>query len=49
MRLSTKSVKDWHTSMTSYLRRWVEEHKDGREDTWTPAAKKAIDLNGVYQ
>lgn len=49
MRLSTKSVKDWHTGMTAYLRRWVEEHKDGREDTWTPAAKKAIDLNGVYQ
>lgn len=49
MKLSTRSVKDWHTSMTSYLRRWVDEHKDGREDTWTPDAKKAIDLNGVYQ
>ena len=49
MSLSTKSAKDWHTGMTSYLRRWVEEHKDGREDTWTPGVKKAIDLNGVYQ
>lgn len=49
MNLSTKSATDWHTGMTSYLRRWVEEHKDGREDTWTPKVKKAIDLNGVYQ
>jgi len=49
MSLSTKSAKDWHTGMTSYMRRWVEEHKDGREDTWTPGVKKAIDLNGVYQ
>ncbi|KAF0198860.1 MAG: hypothetical protein FD170_3980 [Bacteroidetes bacterium] len=49
MSLSTRSAKDWHTGMTSYMRRWVEEHKDGREDTWTPGVKKAIDLNGVYQ
>lgn len=49
MNLSTRSQKDWHTGMTSYMRRWVEEHKDGREDTWTPGAKKAIDVNGVYQ
>lgn len=39
MKLSTKSQKDWFVAMTSYLRRWVEEHKDGKLDTWTPNAK----------
>lgn len=28
----------WHDSMTSYMRRWVEEHRDGRPDLWTPSA-----------
>lgn len=28
--------KQWHADMVAYVRRWVEEHKDGREDTWTP-------------
>lgn len=29
--------KQWHDDMCAYVRRWVEEHKDGRADTWTPA------------
>ena len=49
MRLSTKSRLDWFRAMTSYLTRWVEEHKDGRDDTWTPEIKTAIDANGTYQ
>lgn len=36
MKLSNKSQKQWHRSMKSYMKRWVEEHKDGREDKWTP-------------
>lgn len=49
MKISTKSQKDWFDAMTSYLRRWVEEHKDGKTDNWTPEAKQAIDTNGVWQ
>jgi hypothetical protein len=36
LRLTTGKQMDWFISMTSYLLRWVEEHKDGRADTWTP-------------
>ncbi len=27
--------REWHAAMQSYMRRWVEAHKDGKEDTWT--------------
>lgn len=49
MKLSTKSQKDWYIAMTTYLLRWVEEHKDGKTDSWTPEIKKAIDSNGVWK
>lgn len=39
MKLSTKSQKDWFAAVTSYLFRWVEEHSDMKEDTWTPELK----------
>lgn len=26
----------WYADMCQYVRRWVEAHKDGAEDTWTP-------------
>ena len=28
--------RQWYENMRAYIRRWVQEHKDGREDTWTP-------------
>ncbi len=37
MNLATGTVRGWHRGMTAYLKEWVETHKDGREDTWTPA------------
>lgn len=49
MQMVTNSQRDWHKSMCGYLRRWVEEHKDGRQDTWTPDVRKAKDDNGVWQ
>jgi len=49
MKLSTKSQKDWFEAMTSYLLRWVEEHKDGKNDTWTPNTKQAINENGIWK
>lgn len=37
IKLSTDGQHRWWLDVNEYLRRWVEEHKDGREDTWTPA------------
>ena len=47
--IDMSSQRAWHAAMTAYVRRWVEEHKDGRQDTWTPDMRKARDLNGVWQ
>lgn len=38
MGVGTRTKRQWHSDMTEYLRKWVEEHKDGRADTWTPEA-----------
>lgn len=38
MGVRTRTKRQWHSDMTEYLRKWVAEHKDGREDTWTPEA-----------
>ncbi len=35
--IETGTVRGWHRGMTAYLRDWVEAHKDGGQDTWTPA------------
>jgi hypothetical protein len=48
MRLNTTSQRAWHDALTAYLRRWVDEHKDGRTDTWTPDTRVARDSNGVW-
>lgn len=37
MKIATGSRRDWFDGMTAYLRDWVEAHKGGNEDTWTPA------------
>lgn len=36
MQIETGTILGWFNGVTSYLRDWVEEHKDGRQDTWTP-------------
>lgn len=33
--ISTVSAREWHRTMGAYMRRWVEEHRDGQVDTWT--------------
>lgn len=48
--LSTR--KSWCLNMQEYCRSWAHEHKDGRQDTWTPSvkgARVAIDETGVYK
>ena len=32
---------EWYANVQRYLVSWIEEHKDGRQDTWTPSARKA--------
>ena len=40
--------KRWFLGVQKYVREWVEEHKDGREDTWTPDERQSRDENGVW-
>jgi hypothetical protein len=49
MRIPTKSQKEWFKGVQTYLNNWVEEHKDGKTDTWTPEVKQPINTNGVWQ
>lgn len=32
-------LREWHRSMKTYVKAWVAQHRDMREDTWTPAPK----------
>lgn len=48
MGLSTASEKRWHSDMCAYISRWVDEHKDGREDKWTPDTRQAETESGVW-
>lgn len=41
--------KRWHAQLREYMRKWVYEHIDGREDTWTSANRHARDASGVWQ
>jgi len=41
--------REWFDNVCEYLRRWVEEHKDGRQDTWTPEMRTAKDSTGCWQ
>lgn len=40
--LTSDDERRWFTSLRAYMLRWVEEHKDGREDTWTGSQRKAF-------
>jgi hypothetical protein len=35
--ISSTNEEEWYRDACDYTRRWVDEHKDGRADTWTPA------------
>lgn len=41
--------RKWKAGVDDYVRKWVEEHKDIKEDTWTPANRQAINENGVWK
>lgn len=37
----------WYLGVQRYMRRWVDEHKDGKEDTWTKDDREP-DEDGVW-
>lgn len=39
----------WYNGVRDYVRRWVNEHKEIKEDTWTTAARTTADKNGVWR
>jgi hypothetical protein len=49
MQLTTSTEHRWYADVQEYLRRWVAEHRDGREDTWTPNQKQAKTESGVWE
>ena len=40
--------RQWYVDLEKYMREWVEEHRDGREDTWTPDTRQARGDSGVW-
>jgi hypothetical protein len=53
MVIYSDSQRQWYENMRGYILRWVEEHKDGREDTWTPkqdaGSREPHDEHGVWK
>lgn len=41
--------KAWHKQLSEYMVKWVEEHKDGREDTWTNTERNEATPEGVLK
>ena len=48
MNVFSDDRRQWFANVQEYLRRWVAEHHDGREDTWTPGGRAARDSTGVW-
>lgn len=46
--VSNATALEWFHGVQDYCRKWVEEHKDGRVDTWTTNDRKTFD-NGVWK
>jgi hypothetical protein len=45
--LNSTDERVWLAGLKSYTRRWVEAHRDGREDTWTVASREEGTADGV--
>lgn len=46
-KVSGKSEAKWYREMQAYVVKWVEEHKDGRADSWT--TDRTSTESGVWQ
>ncbi|HMI01824.1 MAG TPA: hypothetical protein VK541_05035 [Pedobacter sp.] len=44
---SACSQAEWHQGVVDYMRKWIEEHKDIKPDTWTKTDRVA-DSTGAY-
>jgi hypothetical protein len=49
MNISTEDQIEWFNDVKGYLKKWVEEHKELKIDTWTRAAKIASTGSGVWK
>ncbi len=53
MVIYSSDARQWYENMRGYVGRWVEEHKDGRVDTWTPEQgagdREPHDGSGVWR
>jgi hypothetical protein len=45
--LNSTDERVWLAGLKSYTRRWVEVHRNGREDTWTVASREEGTADGV--
>lgn len=45
----TTSMLQWHKGVREYIKEWVEEHKDLKEDLWTSSNRNSLDDNGVWK
>lgn len=41
--------KEWHRQLKIYMYRWVDEHIDGKEDTWTDKNRNTVNSSGVWK
>ena len=39
MNIWDKDPKQWYVNIQKYLMKWIEKHKNGALDTWTPSKK----------
>lgn len=44
-----QSQEVWYREVRAYVRNWVNEHKEMKEDTWTPSSRVAVNKDGVWQ
>lgn len=40
---------EWHKAVKKYVKTWIDEHKDMKQDTWTPISRKPINKEGVWE
>lgn len=43
------SEKLWKKGVDEYIRKWVDEHKEIKEDTWTTSDRTKLNENGVWK
>lgn len=41
--------KKWRDGVQDYVYRWVQEHKDMKEDNWTTSNRQTVDQFGVWK